>query len=61
MTKTALSFSQNSHIESIYFGYKCSQKKMDTIRKILSYDPDIKFFVMKSNFNDIYNLVPVEL
>lgn len=52
---------QNSHIESIYFGYKCSQKKMDTIRKILSYDPDIKFFVMKSNFNDIYNLVPVEL
>lgn len=52
---------QNSHIESIYFGYKCSQKRIDTIRKILSNDPSIKFFVMKSDFNDIYNLVPVEL
>lgn len=52
---------QNSHIDSIYFGYNCPQKRIDTIRKILSYDTSIKYFVMQSDFKDIYNLIPVEL
>lgn len=56
-----IALDKSSKIDSIYFGYKCPQKHIETIRKILSHDPEIKFYIMQSDCNNIYNLIPLKL
>jgi hypothetical protein len=52
---------EKSTIESVYFGYRCPDKKIQTIKNALSNYPEIKYFQMRSNYNDIYrlNAIPV--
>lgn len=52
---------KDSYIECIYFGYKCPEKRIETIKRILSGKPEIKFFKMESDPSNIYNLVAREL
>lgn len=46
----------DSNIESIYFGYKCPDEHIKTIRNILSSKKNITYFKMKSDYADIYKL-----
>lgn len=52
---------EKSHINSIYFGYRCTQKRIDTIKKILESQTNIKFYKMESDFTDIFRLIPKEI
>lgn len=47
-----------SYIKCIYFGYKCDDKNIRTIKKILANKPDIKYYKMKSDYKDIFRLTP---
>ncbi|MBQ8646456.1 MAG: DUF2971 domain-containing protein [Bacteroidales bacterium] len=58
---SSIPLDQYSHIECIYFGYRCPVKRIATIKRILSDKPDIKFFKMESDQSNIYNLVAKEL
>ena len=51
----------DSYIDSIYFGYRCPKERIDKIKQILSNCSEIKYYKMKSSFDDIYNLTPEEL
>lgn len=42
-------------IDAIYFGVKCNDNNIRTIKKILK-DTDISFYRMDYNINDVYNL-----
>ena len=50
-----------SYIDSIYFGYKCSEKNIKRIREILSRYNNIKYFKMSSDFSDIWKLSPIQI
>ena len=51
-----------SKIESIYFGYKCSNERIRTIQKIVTqHYPDVKFYKMSSDFTNIYCLKAEEI
>ena len=52
---------EDSCIDSIYFGYKCSEKNIETIKRILSKNSNIKYFKMASDYNDILRLKPSSL
>lgn len=47
---------KESSIEAVYFGYRCPDSKIKTIKNALSAFPAIKFYKMSSNYNDIYRL-----
>lgn len=47
---------EKSTIEAVYFGYRCPDKKIQTIKNALSNYPATKFYKMSSNYNDIYRL-----
>lgn len=47
----------SSKIKSIYFGYRCPKKHIDTIKHILS-GKDIQYYKMESDYTDILRLTP---
>lgn len=53
-----LTLDKDSYIDSIYFGCRCPDYRIDIIRKILDGQDRIKFYKMKSSYNDIYNMKP---
>lgn len=57
----AIPLDKESYIECIYFGYRCPDKRIETIRKILANKPNIKFYKMISSPGDIYNLTAEEI
>lgn len=46
----------DSKIKSIYFGYRCPQKHIDTIKHILG--KDIQYYKMESDYTNIFRLTP---
>lgn len=51
-----------SKIDAIYFGYRCQENHIRTIRKIVKqHYPDAKFYKMSSDFTDIYCLKAIEI
>lgn len=58
---SSIPLDEKSFIECIYFGYKCPDKRIETIRKILANQSEIKFYRMVSTPDDIYNLRAVEI
>lgn len=52
---------EGSHIEKIYFGYRCPDKHIDTIKKILANQSQVKFLKMQSLPEDIYHLSSKEV
>ena len=51
-----------SKIDAIYFGYRCQENHIRTIRKIVTqHYPDAKFYKMTSDYTDIYNLSAEEI
>lgn len=58
----AIPLDRSSKIESIYFGYKCPNEHIRTIRKIVTqHYPDAKFYKMSSDFTNIYCLKAEEI
>jgi len=53
----SLPLGKAGHIYAIYFGYLCPDIRIQTIRSILSNHPEIKYFKMSSNPEDLFNLV----
>lgn len=53
----AIPLDEDSHIEAIYFGYRCSDKRVQTIRRIMANKPNIQYYKMNSCYGDIYNLI----
>ena len=53
----ALPLGENGNVEAVYFGLRCPQKDMDTIRGILK--EEVAYFQMKEDEEDIFNLVEV--
>ena len=51
----------NSFIDSIYFGYRCADDTIRTVRNALRAYPDIHFFKMNSDYRDIYKLRATQL
>lgn len=51
----------NSKIESIYFGYKCPEEHIKTIRNILSDKENITYFKMQSDYSDVYKLRAIKI
>ena len=49
---------KESRIESIYFGYRCPDDRIKTIKNILG---NINYYKMVSNYNDIYSLRAVQI
>lgn len=47
---------KDSKIKSIYFGYRCPQKHIDTIKHILG--ENIQYYKMESDYTDILRLIP---
>ena len=48
------------NIDSIYFGIRCKDTTVMTIQKLLrKYGLNVKYYKMKSNPNDIYNLIAI--
>ena len=47
---------EESKIESIYFGYKCPEEHIKTIKNILSDYKEITYFKMDSDYSNIYKL-----
>ena len=43
-------------IKAVYFGYLCPDIRVQTIKKILSGNPDIQYYKMNSTPEDIYHL-----
>ncbi len=56
-TVKALPLGENGYIEAVYFGLRCPQKDMDTIRGILK--EEVAYFKMKEDEEDIFKLVEV--
>jgi hypothetical protein len=54
-----LPLGEHASIEAVYFGLRCSQKNIKTIREILK--EDIAYFQMKEDDKDIFKLVEVPL
>lgn len=50
----------DNKIEAIYFGYRCPQTEKDTIKNILKHNSEIKFFQMKINYSNIFQLIAEE-
>lgn len=50
-----------SYIKCIYFGYKCDDKNIRTIKKILANKPEIEYYKMKSDYKDIFRLTPQKI
>ena len=46
----------DNKIEAIYFGYRCSQTEKDTIKNILKNNSEIRFFQMKIDYKNIFQL-----
>jgi hypothetical protein len=55
----ALPLGQNGNVEAVYFGLKCPQKDIETIRGILT--EDVAYFQMKEDDEDIFMLVEAPL
>ncbi len=55
-----LKLDSESKIQSIYFGIRCPQKDIDTVRSILA-NQGILFFQMTPNYDDIFNPTPKAL
>lgn len=51
-----LPIDDNSFIDEVYFGYRCNEETIKTVRNALSYVSGIKYFKMSSEYNDIYKL-----
>lgn len=52
-----ISLDSESHIDSIYFGYRCSDKDKDKIKKALKHNISTPtFWEIKLNKHDIYNM-----
>ena len=47
---------EESSIDEVYFGYRCSEETIKTVRNALSYVSGIKYFKMSSDYKDIYKL-----
>lgn len=48
---------KDSYIESVYFGYRCTDETITTVRNVLKrYDNNINYFKMNSDYSDIYRL-----
>lgn len=52
---------EGSHIENVYFGYRCPRKHIETIKRILSNQCQVKYYQMHSKPEDIYHLYCVEI
>ena len=51
-----------SKIDAIYFGYRCQENHIRTIRKVVTqHYPDAKFYKMTSDYTDIYCLKAIEI
>lgn len=51
-----LSLGSSVQIKAVYFGYLCPDIRVQTIKKILSGNPDIQYYKMNSTPEDIYHL-----
>ncbi len=47
---------EGSKIVAVYFGLKCPDEDISQIKRILCYDPGIRFYKMEKDYSDIYNL-----
>ena len=50
-----------SFIGNVFFGYRCPDKHIETIKKVLSNQEQIKFYKMESSLEDIYHLSYIEI
>lgn len=50
---------EKSTIDAVYFGYRCPDEKIQTIKNALIKYPSVKFYKMSSNYNDIYRLTAI--
>lgn len=50
-----------SFIEKVFFGYRCPDKHIDTLKKILSNQKHVKYYKMKSSADNIYHLIFTEV
>lgn len=50
-----------SFIEKVFFGYRCPDKHIETIKRVLSNQEQIKFYKMESSPEDIYHLSYIEI
>lgn len=55
-----ISLDENNKIEAIYFGYKCPETDKKTIKKLFIHDPNIKFYQMTIDYDNIFRLKATE-
>lgn len=48
---------KESTIEAVYFGYRCSDETIKTVKNALAKYSGIQFYKMNSDYNDIYRLM----
>lgn len=52
---------RDSRIEKVFFGYRCPDRNIETIKKILAMQEGIRFYKMQSTPEDIYHLNSIEI
>jgi len=50
-----------SSIKAVYFGYRCNEDTIRTVRNALANKPDIQYFKMDSDYTDIYRLKAIPI
>lgn len=58
----AIPLDEDSSITAIYFGYRCPEETVKTIKNALAIHAEIQYYKMISDYNDIYRLkaIPIE-
>lgn len=50
-----------SSLKAVYFGYRCNEDTIRTVRNALANKPDIQYFKMDSDYADIYRLKAIPI
>ena len=58
----AIPLDEDSSIKAIYFGYRCPEETVKTIKNALANHAEVQYYKMISDYNDIYRLkaIPIE-
>lgn len=52
-----IALDDSSYVDAIYFGYRCEERTISTIKKLFSNNErNLKFFKMRVNIKDVYNM-----
>ena len=52
-----IALDDSSYVDAIYFGYRCEERTISTIKKLFSHNErNTKFFKMRVNTRDVYNM-----